>query len=324
MLDRRALLGGAALLPFAARAQTQPAWRPQGPVRIIVPFPPGGTVDPIARLVQPHLQQMLGQPIVIDNRPGAGGTVGTALAARAAPDGQTFLFVFDTHAVNPFLMPNLPYDTKRDLAPLMLIGTAPNVIATGANKPWRTGQELIEAARARPNTIACGSIGNGSLGHLTLMLMQEHGNVRLIHVPYRGGGPATADAIGGHIDTVIGSLALIAPHAAGGALRPLIQTGAERSPLMPEVPTLGELGIPNVVSIAFWGALAPAGTPQPALEGFHAALARALRMPEVERQLTEMQGMRLVVSSPEEFGRFLDEQMEQWGAVVRRYNIRPD
>src|SRR6266446_9741445 len=178
--------------PQAAGAQTWPI----KPVKFIVPYPPGGSTDPMARLIAVKLSDSLGQPFVVENRSGASGTIGTAFVAKSPADGYTFVFVFDYHAVNPFLIPNLPFDTVKDLAPVTLIGTAPMAIATAAGKPYKSFTDVVAAAKAKPGTVSIGSVGNGSLGHLTMVLVQQASGIRLIHIPYKGGGPMTADAVG--------------------------------------------------------------------------------------------------------------------------------
>ncbi|MCQ4159820.1 tripartite tricarboxylate transporter substrate-binding protein [Roseomonas sp. GC11] len=323
LLSRRLLLAAPLAMPLAAPAlRAQPAW-PNGPVRLIVPFPPGGSVDTLARLAQPGLQAALGVPVVIDNRGGASGSIGTAAAARAAPDGQTFLFVFDTHAVNPALIPNLGFDTRRDLAGVMLIGTAPMLITTHRSRPWRDLPAVLAAARAKPESITYGSIGNGSLAHLTMTLMQEQGGFRVTHVPYRGGGPLSAAAAAGEVDLPMATNAGLGGQV-GQTLRPLAQTGASRSVLFPDLPTVAEAGLPGVDALAWWGALAPAQTPRPILTRFHAALMQAFRAPEALARLAQPLGIDAVLSSPEEFEAFLDRQMEVWGQVVREKGIRAD
>ena len=225
-------LGLLAAPPVAAQA-----W-PTKPVRFVVPFPPGGSVDPLARMVGVKLTESLGQQFIVENKPGAAGSIGAAFVAKAPPDGYTFLFVFDTHAVNPSLIPNLPYDTLKDLAPVMLVGTAPMAIATNASKPYKNFGDVVKAAKAKPDSVTFGSIGNGSLGHLTMILVQQAAGVQLVHVPYKGGGPMVQDALGGQIDLAVGSVAVIAPHVKGGKLRAIAVTGDKRSQSMPDVPAL--------------------------------------------------------------------------------------
>jgi tripartite-type tricarboxylate transporter receptor subunit TctC len=309
-----------ASLPSAAQGV---AW-PTKPVRFIVPFPPGGSTDPLARLIGAKLSDSLGQQFVVENRPGAAGSIGTALTAKSPPDGYTYVFVFDTHAVNPSLIPNLPFDTVKDLAPVMLIGTAPMAIATGAAKPYKSFDDVVAAAKAKPNTVSIGSVGNGSLGHLTMILVQHASGIKLIHIPYKGGGPMTQDALGGQVDLAIGSVAVITPHVKGGKLRAIAVTGDKRSHAMPEVPALAEQGLPGFSALAWWGIFAPAGTPKPIMDKFHAELVRAFNLPDVRKLLTEQLGIDLVVSSPEELQNWLATEMQRWGKVVRENNIRPD
>jgi tripartite-type tricarboxylate transporter receptor subunit TctC len=319
-LTRRSLVVGVGLAPLAARAQN---W-PTGLVRIVVPFPAGGSVDAIARLVQTGLQQRLGVSVLIENRAGSSGSVGAAAVAKAAPDGNTWLFVFDTHAVNPALIPNLPFDTNKDLEPVLLIGTAPNVLATHPSRPYKSLRDLIEAAKAKPDAISYATIGAGSLGHLTMVLLSQRAGVRLVHVPYRGGGPAMNDAIGGHVDLIIGSAALVSPQLQAGALRPLVQTGATRQSTLPDLPTASESGFPGFESLAWWGVFAPAGTPKPILDRFRADLTATLREERIAKQLTETQQVSLRLEEPDAFRKFFDDQVRIWGAVVRDNGIKAE
>src|SRR5919106_2967445 len=280
-----------ALVSFSSYSQSWPA----KPVKFIVPYPPGGTVDPLARLLGGKLQESLGQPMVVENGPGAGGLVGTGAAAKAAPDGYTFLFVFDNHAVNPALVANVPFDTLKDFAPVMLIGTAPYAIAAHPSRPYRSFAEVVQAARAKPDAISIGSIGNGTLAHLTIALAQQQGGFRINHIPYKGGGPMTQDLLGGQVDLGIGSAALLTPHVRSGKVRALATTGEKRAHTLPDVPTLVEQGIPGVTVSGWRGVLAPAGTPTPIVDRLHSELQKALSLPAVRKTLTENMGMELVV-----------------------------
>jgi tripartite-type tricarboxylate transporter receptor subunit TctC len=319
-----ASMAAALALPLAGIAGSAQAqdW-PNDIIRIIVPFPPGGSVDVLARMIQPSLQERLGQNIVIDNRGGASGSIGAAAAAGAEPDGNTWLFVFDTQAVNPSLLPDMPFDSVNDLDPVMLIGTAPNVVATQTASPFETFEQVIEEAREDAGAISYGSIGTGSLGHLTLVLLTNEAGVELTHVPYRGGGPVVNDAVAGHVDLMIGSAALVSPQVDGGNLRPLLQTGRERHPTLQDVPTAVELGY-DIESLAWWGVFAPAGTPPEIVARFEQELRATLQEPEISERLTDAQKMDLVLSGPDEFREFFAEQMETWGAVVRENDIRGD
>ena len=314
-----ALAALAALPAFAQKVD----W-PTKPVRFIVPFPPGGTVDPLARLVGARLSGMLGQQFIVDNRTGASGSIGTGIAAKATPDGYTYVFVFDTHVVNPFLIPNLPFDTVKDLAPVMLVATAPYGIVTHVAKPYRSFKDVITAAKAKPDTVTYGSVGSGSLGHLMMTLVQQAGGFRIVHVPYKGGGPMTLEALGGNIELAVGTVALLTPFVKGGKLRAVAVTSDKRSGALPDVPSLVEQGFPGISVLAWWGIVTPAGTPRPVLDRFHAELVRLFNQPDVRKQLGETLGMDLVVSSPAALQKFLVSEVERWGKVVRENNIRAD
>ena len=307
----------------SAQAAQKGDW-PTRPVRFIVPFPPGGTVDPLARLIGSRLSQSLGQQFVVDNRTGGSGSIGTGIAAKATPDGYTYVFVFDTHAVNPFLISNLPYNTSKDLAPVMLVGTAPMGIVTSPGKPYKAFADVIKAAKAKPDTITFGSVGSGSLGHLAMTLVQEAGGFKLVHVPYAGGGPMSTNVLGGHIELGIGSVALVGPQINGGKMRGIATTGNKRAHTVPDIPTLAEQGFPGFSAFAWWGILAPAGTPKDVLDRFHAEVVKALNQPDVRKQLTEQFGMDLVVSSPAMLQKFIVSEMARWGKVVKQQGIRPD
>jgi tripartite-type tricarboxylate transporter receptor subunit TctC len=315
-------LAGLLIFSFATFAGAQ-NW-PSKPVRFVVPFPPGGTVDPLARLMSAKLTESLGQQFVVENRPGAGGSIGTAAVAKAAPDGYTFVYVFDSHAVNHWLQPAMPFDTLRDLAPVMLVGTAPYAIATRTDKPYKSFTDVVAAAKAKPEALTIGSIGNGTLGHLTVLLAQDVGGFRLTHVPYAGGGPMTQNLMGGQIELGIGSAALLAPHARSGKMRVLATTGEKRTHTLPDVPTLGEQGIPGVVAHAWWGVFAPAGTPQPIIQRFHAELAKALGMADVRKTLGESLGMEIIGASPAETQKFVVRESERWGKVVKEHGVKVD
>jgi tripartite-type tricarboxylate transporter receptor subunit TctC len=299
------------------------AW-PAKPVKFIVPYPPGGTVDPLARMLGAKLTEPLGQAFVVENRAGAGGLVGTGVAAKAASDGYTFLFVFDNHAVNASLVANVPFDTLKDFAPVMLVGTAPYAIVAHPARPFRSFTDVVQASKAKPNSVSVGSIGNGTLAHLTLALAQQVGGFQVNHIPYKGGGPMTQDLLGGQVDLGVGSAALLTPHVRSGKVRALATTGDKRAPSLPDVPTLIEQGIVGVTAHAWWGILAPAGTPQPIIDRFHAELVKALGLPDVRKTLTETMGMELVVSSPETLQKWIVAEMVRWGRVVKDNNIRAD
>ena len=293
---------------------------PSQTIRIIVPFPPGGTTDQIARRVQPLLEQKLKTSIVIENRGGASGSIGTQVAVTSPPDGTTFLMVFDTHGANPSLLPKLPYDTLKDLAPIMLIGTSPMVITAHPTSPYKSFADVIAAAKDKPGGVSYGTIGSGSLAHLTMTQIGNALDVTLTHVPYKGGGPLTTDALGGHVPLAIASIALLSPHVSAGSLRPLAVTSAKRAAQLPDTPTISELGIAGFDAEAWWGLLAPAKTPPEIIARMNAAMAEALQTPVVKQSLTE-QGVDYRLSSPDEFGRFLEAEVTRWAKVVKDNKI---
>jgi len=310
----------AALAPLAAQAQ---AW-PTKPVKFIVPFPPGGSVDPLARVLGVRLADALGQPFIVENKAGASGSIGTAFVAKSAPDGYTYVFVFDTHAVNPALIPDMPFDTLKDLAPVMLVGTAPMAIVTSPERPYKNFRDVVAAAKAKPEAVSIGSVGNGSLGHLAMIVVQQQGGFKVTHVPYKGGGPMMADVMGKQIDLGIASTAALSANVKGGKLRALAVTGEKRSGVMPDVPTLAEQGLAGFSAYAWWGILAPAGTPKPIVDKFNAELVKILNRPDVHKQLTETLGMDLAASSPEQLQKFVAGEMDRWGKVVRSNNVKAD
>jgi tripartite-type tricarboxylate transporter receptor subunit TctC len=296
---------------------------PSKPIKFVSPFPPGGSVDPLARVMAQKIGQSMKAQIIVENRVGASGVVGTSYVAKSPPDGYTWVFVFDTHAVNPFLNPNMPYDTLKDLAPVMLIATAPMAIATATGKPYKNFADIVAAAKAKDG-VTIGSVGNGSLGHLFTILLSQASGAKLIHVPYKGGGPLTTDAMGGQVELAIASVAPISPHVRSGKLRGLATTGEKRSQNLPDVPTLGEQGVKGLSAVAWWGMLGTAGTPKPIIERMYAEMKKALDLPDVRKSLTEAQGMELVALSPEATQKFIAGEMQRWGKVVKDNNIRTD
>ena len=322
-MRRLAVAGAAALAALACVPAFGQAW-PAKPVKFVVPFPPGGSVDPLARLVGAKLSDALGQQFVIENKPGASGSIGTALVAKAPPDGYTFVVVFDSHGVNPSLIQNMPFDTLKDLAPVMLVGTAPYAIATAASKPDKTLADVVQAAKAKPDSVSFGSVGNGTMGHLAMTLIQQAGGYKLIHIPYKGGGPMSADAIGGQLELAGGSVAVLSQHVRGGKLRAVAVTGEKRSGTMPDVPTLAEQGVPGITAYAYWAILAPAATPRPIIDRLNAELGKALRLPDLNKQLTEQLGMDLMISTPEALQKWTVDEIARWGKVIRDGGIKAD
>lgn len=314
------------LMMSLALLASAPTWAqdwPTKPVKIVVPFPPGGSADPIGRAIASKLEASLGQPFIVENKPGASGSIGTAQVARSAPDGYSWVIVFDTHAVNPFLISKMPYE-KSDLQPVMVVGIAPLAIATRPDKPYKSLADIVAAAKKNPGGVNFGSVQNGSTGHLQMILWQEAAGVKLIHVPFRGAGPMLTDLMGGHIEFGIGSAAVMTPRVKAGTLRGIAVTSSERASGMPDVATFKEAGFDGMDAYAWWGIYAPAGVPRPILDKFHAETVKALSSPEVKSQLEEQLGMKLVLNKPEEMAKFVDGEMAKWSKIIKEHNIRMD
>lgn len=326
---RRAVLGALALPLLAAgttllasgAAQAQ-AWPTQQPIRIIAVFPPGGSVDQVSRILAPALQQILGQNVVVENRGGASGSIGTAAVAAANPDGYTFGMVFDTHGVNPSLLPNLPFDTRRDLTTVVMLGTSPMVLSAHPNAPYKTFAEMVQAAKTRKD-VSYGTIGNGSLGHLAVTLMAREGKLDMVHVPYRGGGPLMTDAVAGHVPLSIGSVFVAKPHIDAGRLRPLAVTTSQRSPQLPDVPTIAESGFAGFEAPAWWAMIAPAKTPPEIVRRMNEAMNTAMQQPEVAQRLAQ-QGIAVNIGTPAAAQAFVNQQIDIWAKVVKENNIKAD
>ncbi len=298
--------------------QAQP-W-PSKPVKLVAVFPPGGSVDQVARIFAAQLTQQTGQQFIVENRGGASGSIGTQAVSAAPPDGYTFGVVFDTHAVNPSLIPGLAFDTLKDLAPVMLVGTSPMAIVAHPSQPYRDFRDVLAAARAKPG-VAFGSIGTGSLGHLAMAQIGNLQKVEFTHVPYKGGGPLMIDAVGNQVPLAIGTVFLVNPHVKGGKLKALAVTSAKPSPQMPGVATVAEQGVPGYSALAWWGVIAPAATPPAILKAMYEQLATALKNPAVADKLTQ-QGMEITGGGAEEMDRFLKGEIARWAQVVRDNKVR--
>src|SRR3989454_12471159 len=282
------------LVSFPAVAQEWPARL----VKFVSPYPPGGSVDPLARILAAKLAESLKQQFIVENRTGASGIIGTDYVAKSAPDGYTFVVIFDTHAVHQALNPNLPFDPVKDFAPVMIVGTAPMAITTAPGKLYKSFADVVAAAKAKPDTVTLGNVGNGSLAHLTTIVLNQAAGIPLLPVPYKGGGPLSTDLMGGQVELGMASTAAQAQHVRGGKMRALVLTRDKRSHTMPDVPTLREQGI-DVVAHAWWGILAPAGTPRPIIDKLLSELNKALNLPDVKKMLVETLGMDGVSLSPE-------------------------
>lgn len=306
-------------LPLAAQAQ---AWPSKGPIRLVAVFPPGGSVDQVSRVLAPVLQQALGQTVVVENKGGASGAIGTAEVARAEPDGYTWGVVFDTHGVNPAMQPRIAFDTRRDLTTAVLIGTSPMVISAHAELPLKAWADVVAGSKGG-KSLNYGTIGNGSLGHLAVTMLARSAGMDLVHVPYKGGGPLMQDAIAGHVPLSIGSVFVAKPHIDSGRIRPLAVTTAQRHPSLPQVPTLAELGFANFEAPAWWAVIAPAKTPPEIVQRMNAEVNKALQLPDVAAKLAA-QGIQVDIGTPAAAQAFVEQQLDTWARVVRDNGIKAD
>ena len=296
---------------------------PVRPIRFIVTFPPGGTVDITARIVQPRLSESFGQPIVIDNRGGAGGAVGTEVAAKSAPDGYTFLFTLSSHTINPLLY-KLRYDVERDFTPVSLIVSVPQLIAAHPSAPAKTLRELVAAAKERPGVYAYASPGSGTPGHIAAELLKLKTGINIVHVPYKGGGPAVADTIAGQIPFLFLTAPAALSFTRSGKLRALAVTTRKRTPTAPEIPTVAEeLNLPDYDVDSWVAMFAPAKTPAAIVARMHKEIARVVHLPEVRQRLLE-QGADPVGSSPQALDRIVRTELKSWATVIRDAGIRPE
>lgn len=311
------LLAGA--LPSLGLAQ---AWPTRQPIKLVAVFPPGGSVDQVARLLAQPLAQALGQSVIVENKGGASGSIGAAVVATSPPDGYTFAVVFDTHGVNPSLIPNMPFDSKKDLLPVLLVGTAPMVLATHVGSKYQNFADVAADAKTKAG-VSYGTIGSGSLGHLAMELLGKSGNLSFTHIPYKGGGPLMNDAVAGHVPLSIGSVFVTKPFIDSKRMRPLVVTTSKRSPDLPDVPTLAESGFAGFEAPAWWAVLAPAKTPPDILKRMNEELNRVLKQPDLAKRL-DAQGIDVVGGTPEAARVFIERQMDVWGKVVRENNIKAD
>ncbi|WP_144185655.1 Bug family tripartite tricarboxylate transporter substrate binding protein [Elioraea rosea] len=322
-ISRRTLLAGvgaASSLPIAG-ARAQGAW-PDRPVRLIVGWPPGGSTDGIARIIQQKLNDALGRPLVIENRGGASGSIGAGEVARAPADGYTWLLAFDTHAVNPALM-RLPYDGIKDFAPVTLVARGPMALVVHPSTPWQTIQDYVAAAKKDPESINYATSGAGTLAHLAMTQLADAAGFKVTHVPYRGGGPAMQDALAGHVPSYMTNLFLPMPHIRAGRMRILAVTSKERWRDLPDVPTLSETVAPGFEAYTWWAVFGPKGTPEPIVKAMHEKVTTVLRDPEITRRIGE-QAADVVAGSPQELQQFVDAEAERWAAIVKKYDIRAE
>jgi len=308
----------ASLLAAGACAQGYPAH----PVRIVVPYPPGGGTDVVARTVAQKFNELLGQPAIVDNRAGANGIIGTDLVAKSKPDGYTVLVTIATHAINPSLYARLPYDAA-DLAPVSQLTEYPFVITVHPSLPARSIRELIAFAKAHPGELSYASSGNGSGPHLGMELLLSMTGTRMVHVPYKGAGAAMTDLISGQVQVFLNNFLSSMPLIKAGRLRALAVTSPRRSSAMPELPTVAEAGVPGY-SVTGWHAmLVPAGTPAPIMAALHDVAAKSLRSKEISERLAG-EATEVIVSTPQQFAQFLKRETDKWAAVIRKAGVRSE
>ncbi|MCC7484712.1 MAG: tripartite tricarboxylate transporter substrate binding protein [Burkholderiales bacterium] len=313
------LLFALSLAALPAAAQGFPA----KPVRLIIPNPPGGTLDITARVVAPKMTELLGQSVIVDNRPGADGNIGTEFVARSPADGYTVLFNTVPLVVNPSLLRKVPYNVKRDFAPVSLIVSSPFVLVVNPSVPAKSIKDLIALAKAHPDKLTYGSAGNGSNLHVAAELFKYLTGTKMLHVLYKGGGPALVAVMSGEVDLSYLNVAAVLSYARAGKLRALAMTGTQRSPLMPELPTVAESGVPGYEFGSWVGALVPAATPGNTIKALNDGFTRVTQSPDVVKRFGE-QGASIVASTPEAFGKFLDAELARWAKVVRETGMKAD
>lgn len=307
-------------VPLAALAQAYPT----KPVRVIIPYPPGSTPDIVGRTVSDRLQKALGQPFVVENRAGAGGNIGTEAVAKSAADGHTLLVAINGPvAVNKHLYKNLPFDPEKDLLPISLLASAPQMLVTTPAVPADSFKSFIDHAKRNPGKLSYGSVGGGSASHLTMELLKSTAGVFIVHIPYRGFPPAVTDMLAGNIDTMFAIIPAVLPQVRAGKMKALAVTAMKRNALVPEVPSVAELGYPQLESLAWIGLLAPAGTPQEIIGRLSVEAIKGMQTAET-REMLGKQGFDVIGSSPEEFSRWIRLESDKWSKVIRTSGATPD
>ena len=320
LLALSATLALAALLPPNAMAQAYPA----KPLRLIVPYAPGGATDIIARVAAVELSRTLGQPVTVDNRAGAGGNLGSEIAARSAPDGYTILMTASSlHGITPFLYSKLPYDPNKDLAPVIVLAQFSNVLVVNPGVKANSVRELIALARAQPGTLAYASSGAGSSIHLSGAMFNHMLNLNIPHIPYKGSGPAVVDLIGGQVQMMFDNVPSSLPHIQSGKLRALATTGAKRSAALPELPTMIEAGVPGYESGAWFGLAVPAGTPKEIIDRLNAEGQKATRSPEFIKRMSDL-GYEIVGGTPAQMADMIQDEIKRWGPIVKASGAKVD
>ncbi len=306
------------LLATAAGAQSYPT----KPVRIVAPFPPGGVADVLARAIQPGLQEALGQQVVIDNKPGAGGNIGAEIVAKADPDGYTLLLASaGILTINEFLYSKMPFDAATAFAPITVVGDMPNIVVVSPKTAINTLKELIDRAKDLPGKLNFGSAGNGTTTHLAIVLLEQAAGIRLAHVPYKGAAPAVQDLVAGQIDGLVDNPPLVLGHIKSGTIKALAWAAPQRMAILPDVPTAAEAGLPGFEASSWFALIAPAGTPKEIVARLNAATAKILRDPKMVEQFAQ-RGVRLVGNSVEEFTAFIPKERARWAEIVKTSGVK--
>lgn len=311
-----------AIAGVAAQAQTQTF--PTKPIKIVVPFPPGGTTDVLARVIGQEMTKSWGQQVIVDNRPGAGGNTGSDVVAKSPADGYTLLMgTVGTHGINVSLYKKMPYDAVKDFAPVTLVASVPNLLVVHPSVPAKSVKELISHAKANPGKLNFASAGNGTSIHLSGEMFKTMTGVQMQHVPYKGSAPAVTDLLGGQVNMMFDNMPSALPHVKGGKLRALAVTSAKRSPAAPDVPTMAEAGVPGYEATSWFGILAPAGTPKDIVTKLNKEIARILAMPEIKEKLSA-QGAEPVGNTPEQFAAHIKAEIKKWEGVVKASGAQLD
>lgn len=311
------------LTPLWAAAQGSATAYPTRPIRAIVPFPAGGGIDTVIRILAPKMTESLGQSLIIDNRSGASGTIGTEVVAKSAPDGYTLLGTFSSHSQNQILYRNLPFDTLRDFAPVTVFGTVPNILVSNPSLPVKSVRELVALAKRRPGEILYASIGPASPSHLTAELFNSMAGVKTTHVPYKGAAPSLVALVSGETQITFTTVLVAVPYLKANRLRALAVTSLKRSPVLPDVPTVDEGGVPGFESMAWWGLLAPARTPKPIIERLFNVANATMKSPDIRAKLDQL-GAEPAGHTPEAFDQLIRDDIAKWGKVVKALGITAD
>jgi tripartite-type tricarboxylate transporter receptor subunit TctC len=305
----------------ALLAAAQAPW-PSKPVVYVVPFAVGGNTDTLARVIGPKLSAALGQPVVIENKPGAGGNIGSDYVAKAKPDGHTILGgTISSHAINPSVYPNMPYDAVKSFEPVILIGSSPLVLVVGSETPYKTLKDVIAAAKAKPGELTFASPGAGTSPHLAGELFKTTAQIDMTHVPYKGSGPALMDVVGGTVPLMFDTMLVVGAQVKAGKLRPIAVASSKRLASLPNVPTFAEVGVPGVEVVSWQAVFAPAGTPKPVVQRLNAEIARILKQPDVQTRLDEL-GVEPAAGPPEQLAEFQKSEIAKWSKVAKAARVK--